>query len=233
MSCHIVGIHSSPRQGATAYALLRALEYAEEVPGVTTSFHELRQGKLSPCIHCDRCKDLFHCPVFDDAMQVFYELLPKSQGVILASPVYDMGISPLMSAFLSRLRPLGKLTARSFATQVGGAIAVSGARNGGIEEALGIMNRALMSHGMCLAGGSIFAYSGGGIWSKDRKEEGAMEDKLGMRTGSVMARRVAVMAKLLQAGRDALPQLTEAQIAGFLDEEDYDEERRLFFSHED
>lgn len=233
MNCHIIGIHSSPRKGATAYSLQRALEYCEEVPGVTTNFYELRRGKIAPCIHCDRCNDVLHCPSFDDAMQKFYDEIPKAHGLILASPVYDMGVSPLMSAFLSRLRPLGKLTSRGvFATQVGGSLAVAGARNGGIEETQGILNRALMSQGMCLAGGGVYSYSGGGIWSKDRKEEGVKADELGMRTVAMMARRVAITAKFLQAGIEAFPELSASQIAGFADDEDRDEMRRLFFSHE-
>ena len=212
MRIKILGIHGSPRKGATAYALERALEAAREVPGVETEFLELRGRELHPCIHCNRCvkPGNFTCPAFaGDGMEEFYEKIPQADGLILATPVYEMGPSAQMQIFLNRLRPLGKLTSKGgWSLKVGCGIAVGGARNGGEETTLDALNRYFFAQGMCMAGAGVYAYNGGSIWSKDRLAKGASEDVVGLRTVGMAARRMAVTALLLKAGREALPELS-------------------------
>ena len=85
----ILGIHSSPRDGATAAALRYALEKAAQIDGVVTEFAELRKGGANPCLHCGRCirEKLFECPVYDDAIRPLYPKIREADGIIFATPV--------------------------------------------------------------------------------------------------------------------------------------------------
>lgn len=223
MEIKVLGIHGSPRNGATAQALREALRFAEEVPGAVTQFMELRKMKISPCIHCNRClkETEPRCPAFDDDMKLFYELIPQADVLVLASPVYQMAASAQMHAFMNRLRPLGKLIVRGdWARKVGVGVAVGGARNGGEETTLDVINRFFISTGMNLAGGGVFSYVGGSIWSNDGMAKGTMQDTVGLKTVAVSVRRAVVLAKLIKYGLEAAPAMQPAQLAGFRDEEE-------------
>jgi len=55
-----------------------------------------------------------------------------------------------------------------------------------------------------VAGGGKGAYSGGTVWSHDDLENGTKLDEIGLDTACSTAIRVAKMAKLLKAGKEAL-----------------------------
>ena len=224
MSVKILGIHSSPREGATAAALRYALQCAGEVPEVETEFVALREGKINPCVHCDTCirKNLYYCPVFDDVIRPLYDKIMAADGIILASPVYQMAPNAQMAMLINRMRPLGKLiSVGGWGRKVGCAIAVGGSRNGGEETALSVMNRYFLTQGMTLAGPGVYAYGGASVWSHNHHDESVVtQEEQNRMVLSVTARRMAVMAKIIQAGVQALPELQPCQIAGFLDEED-------------
>lgn len=92
MEIKVLGIHSSPHNGATAAALRYALQAVASLTEVETEFVELRKGKCNPCIHCDRCikEKLYYCPVYDDAISPLYEKIRTADVIMLASPVLSL-----------------------------------------------------------------------------------------------------------------------------------------------
>ncbi|MEL7610253.1 MAG: flavodoxin family protein [Bacillota bacterium] len=229
----VLGVHGSPRKAATAYTLKRALEYAQELADVETEFVELRKMEIHPCTHCNRClsAERVCCPRFDDDMKFFYERLPEIDVLVLATPVYQMAPAAQVHAFMNRLRPLGKACSTGhWATKVGVGIAVGGARNGGEETTLDALNRFFITEGMCIAGGGVYTYNGGSIWSNDGLAAGAEKDLVGMKTVAVAVRRAVTVSKLLKAGAEAYPQLDLCHLAGFRDQEDMDWYRSAFFN---
>ena len=224
MSVKILGISSSPHEGATAAALKYALEKAAEVPGVEVEYADMRKGGTNPCIHCDKCirEKAYQCMIYDDAITPLYEKIRKADAIFLASPVYQMAPNAQMAALINRMRPLGKcISTGEWGRKVGCAIAVGGSRNGGEETALAVMNRYFLTQGMVVAGAGVYAYSGASVWGHNHHDETVItEDENNRMALSAAARRTAVMAKIIKTGIENMPELRGCQIAGFLDEED-------------
>lgn len=230
MKTKILAINGSPRKGGTQYALEYALKAAEEIEGVETELINLRGKKLNFCMHCNRClpADVFHCPAFDDIMTEIYPKFLEADGIIIGSPVYNMTPTAQTVTFVNRLRPLGKMISKGgFGLKVAGGIAVGGARNGGQDTTLEAIGNLMLSNGLTVVSGGVFAYNGGSIWSKGVEGEGTSEDEVGLNTVRIIGRRVAVMAKLLKLGA-MNADMPEYQYAGFISEEEVAKRTKAF-----
>lgn len=208
MSISVLGLCGSPRKGATEYALNVALDKIKDIEDVEIKLITLRGKKINPCIHCDRCleKNTGVCAVFQDDAEEIIEHWERAHAYLVASPVYCMGVTPVLSAFFSRLRPLrNKLLTQKYIQlpKVGAAITVGGTRHGGQETAAEVINNFYLSRGILVLGGGG-AYNGGTIWSKDGKQEGALLDQVGMETVETIALRLVEAAKMLYYGTNLL-----------------------------
>ena len=135
-------------------------------------------------------------------MQAFYEKVYNADGYIMASPVYEMNITGQLATFFNRFRPtytIMKKDATFFSRKVGGAIAVGGTRNGGQESTINAINGFYNTHGVTPINGALGVYAGASVWSKDQGTAGAEADEIGMENCRQIGKKVAMMAKLLQA----------------------------------
>ena len=98
----ILGISGSPRQGATEHILTEALNMLKE-KGFETRMWTIRGKEVGYCAHCDYCLESKECFLQDD-MQEFYVELTKAKGIIIASPVYNGGVSAQIKAIMDRSR---------------------------------------------------------------------------------------------------------------------------------
>lgn len=232
LAVKILGVSGSPRKSATYYSIKTALDAASEISDVNVDLIDLRGKTINFCIHCNACrrKNVLYCPTFNDDMNSFYEKLVEADGFIMASPVYQMNITAQLQAFFNRWRPLGGLAKEAhWSFKVGGGIAVGGRRNGGQETALEAINNFFLCQGMVVAGGGVFAYNGGTVWSNDMGQEGAKNDSVGMDTVKVMGRRVAVIAKVLKANSELIGQeISKGQRVGFSSDEELIEQFSAF-----
>jgi multimeric flavodoxin WrbA len=226
MNTRILGISGSPRKSATRFCVEEALESASAVPGIETDFIDLQGAAIHYCIHCDQCvrEGKGRCPVFNDDMNRYYERFLKADGYIIGSPVYNMNTTALLQLFLNRLRPLGVFAPEGDRQRkIGGAIAISGMRNGGAEMALQAINNFYLSSGILVISGGVFAYNGAAVWSNDRKTQGAREDEQGMKSVRLMGRRIAIFADLIRRGiNGSEPPLSPSHIIGFETQEEFD-----------
>jgi len=201
----IIGICGSPRNAATEYALKQALEAAEEVEGVETRFFSLMGRKLNFCIHCDQCvkQEANKCVIHNDDMDELYEPFYQADGYIIASPVYEMGVTGQLATFFNRFRPtyiLLKQNPEYFSTKVGGAIAVGGTRNGGQECAINNILGFYHTQGILVVNGGLGVYHGASLWSRDQKAQGAKDDLTGIQNVRVIGKKVAKTAVLIKKG---------------------------------
>ncbi|QGP90804.1 NADPH-dependent FMN reductase [Neomoorella glycerini] len=202
MVLKLLGLCGSPRKGATEYVLQEALREAATLPGIESELITLRGKRIQPCTGCNYCKShKTRCHVKDD-MQELFDTFIAADAFLVASPVYVMGPTPQLAAFFSRLRPIHHVFPGALRNKAGGAIAVGGTRNGGQEVTVNIIINYLLTRGLVVVGGEIGGYAGGKVWSRDRIE-GVGEDAIGMETVRGLARRVAEVALLLQAGKVA------------------------------
>jgi multimeric flavodoxin WrbA len=176
----VLGICGSPRKKATEFVLKEALKMLEE-RGYTTKFFTVRRKNIGFCQHCDYCLKKKECRFRDD-MYELYPLLGEAKGIIIATPVYNGGLSAQIKAVLDRTRALVALDYDFFRHKVGMAIAVGGDRIGGQELAIQQILTFFILNGMIpVSGGSFGANIGASLWSKDTLE-GVKEDEEGFRS---------------------------------------------------
>jgi multimeric flavodoxin WrbA len=185
----IVGICGSPREQATDYVLKEALRMLKE-KGFETQLWTVRGKWIEFCIHCDYCLKNKEC-FFQDDMQNLYALLTEAKGIILATPVYNGGVSAQIKALMDRTRALVAADKNVFKGKIGMGIAIGGDRSGGQEFALMQIHTFYIINEMIPVSGGFFgANLGATFWSKDTLE-GVKLDEEGFRSLSKTVKRFA------------------------------------------
>jgi len=96
-----LGIACSPRvRGNTTTLLEKALEGAGK-GGAETELLMLGRFKFAPCIACNGCFKEGRCVVPDD-MQIIYEKLLEADRILIAAPIFSMGICAQAKALVDR-----------------------------------------------------------------------------------------------------------------------------------
>ncbi len=176
----ILGISGSPRKKATEFVLSKALEMMSE-KGYETKLFTVRGKQINFCQHCDYCLRNKECRIKDD-MYELYDLLEKARGIVIATPVYNGGVSAQTKAVMDRCRALVAKDYDFFRGKIGMAIAVGGDRVGGQELAIQQIVTFYILNGIIpVSGGSFGANLGATFWSKDTLE-GVMSDEEGFRS---------------------------------------------------
>jgi len=189
----IVGICGSPRQQATEYVLEEALQILEK-KGFKTKLWTVRGKEIAFCTHCDYCLVEKACVLQDD-MQELYVLLTEATGIILATPVYNGGVSAQIKAVMDRTRAAVASDENIFKGKIGMGIAVGGDRAGGQELALTQIHTFYILNGMIpVSGGYFGANLGATFWSKDTLE-GVKQDEEGFRSLKKTLKRFAEYVK--------------------------------------
>lgn len=192
----ILGICGSPRKMATDYVLGEALKMLEE-RGLQTTLFSVRGKNISPCRHCDYCLKNKECVVKDDMYQL-YPLFREAEGFVIATPVYNGGLSAQTKAVIDRTRATLAADPKALRGKPGMAIAVGGDRMGGQELAIQQIHTFYILNGMTpISGGFFGANLGATFWSKDTLE-GVKEDAEGFRS---LRKTVKKFAEALQVER--------------------------------
>lgn len=165
----ILGFCGSPRSGATEYVIKEALRMIES-KGYETEFYTIKDKEIKYCIHCDYCLQNKGC-IFNDDMDLLYELLKEAEGIIIGTPVYNGGITAQTKAVLDRTRAIVATNPKVFEGKKGIAVAIGGDRIGGQELAIQqIITFYLLNGIIPLSGGFFGSNIGATFWSKDTLE---------------------------------------------------------------
>jgi multimeric flavodoxin WrbA len=192
----ILGVCGSPRDGATEYVLKEALNMLKKM-GFETEFFTVRAKNISFCQHCDYCLKKKECLLKDD-MFTLYPWLRNAQGIIMATPVYNGGVSAQTKAVMDRCRALLAADNKVFRNKVGMAIAVGGDRAGGQELALlQIITFYVLNGAIPVSGGSFGANLGATFWSKDTLED-VKKDEEGFRSLRKTVKKFSEFVKNLE-----------------------------------
>lgn len=116
----VLGISGSPRKGGNTDILLgEALTGAGEA-GAETELLAVRDWQITSCDGCDTCAKTGKCHINDD-MQVLYDKLLDTNGIIFGTPIYFWSMTGMLKIFIERTVVLqGKLN-----NKVGGIIVVA------------------------------------------------------------------------------------------------------------
>ena len=189
----VVGICGSPREQATDYVLKEALRMLEQ-HSFETRFFTVRGKRIGFCQHCDYCLQHKECIQKDD-MQELYAMLKDADGIIIATPVYNGGISAQTKTVMDRCRAALAADKNFFKGKIGMGIALGGDRAGGQEVALTQIHTFYILNGMIPASGGFFgANLGATFWTKDTLD-GAKQDEEGFRSLKKTAKRFAEFLK--------------------------------------
>ena len=176
----VVGICGSPREQATDYVLKEALRMLQQ-HGLDTRLFTVRGKRISFCLQCDYCIEHKECVSRDD-MQELYTMLKSADGIVIATPVYNGGVSAQTKAVMDRCRALSAADKNFFKRKVGMGIALGGDRAGGQEAALIQIHTFYILNGMIPVSGGFFgANLGATFWTKDSLD-GVKLDEEGFRS---------------------------------------------------
>lgn len=193
----IVGICGSPRRQATEHVLREALNMLEK-KGFQTEFFTVRGKNIGFCQHCDYCMRSKECKLKDD-MYTLYPSLRDAEGLVIATPVYNGGISAQTKAVMDRCRALFAADKNAFRRKVGMAIAVGGDRAGGQELAIQQIITFYVLNGVIpVSGGAFGANLGATFWSKDTLRD-VKQDEEGFRS---LRKTVAKFAEFLRESEE-------------------------------
>ncbi|MGD2176961.1 MAG: flavodoxin family protein [Anaerolineae bacterium] len=180
-STKLLGISGSPRDGATAFAVRKALAFAESLGDVETEFISVRGKDIEFCIHCDYCVRNKEGCVFRDDVAEMYPSMEAADAWLLGTPVYQGTISGQLKAVLDRCRAIVARDINVLQGKAGAAVAVGGDRVGGQEPAIMAIHSFYLANKMIpVSGGPFGANLGGTIWSHDQGADGAEADEVGM-----------------------------------------------------
>ena len=97
----IIAILGSPREEGNSDILLNSAVKGAESSGANVEKIIIRDLQIAPCNACGGCWEKGVC-VIDDDMQKMYPKLVDANGIIVASPIYFMGVSAQLKAFIDR-----------------------------------------------------------------------------------------------------------------------------------
>jgi multimeric flavodoxin WrbA len=100
-----LGIAGSPRYNSNTEILLWQVLKGTESQGAVTSMLHVCKLNIVPCSHCDICLRSGLCSHHDDMQGVFAEI-QQSDGVVLAAPLYFMGVPSQVKALIDRTQPM-------------------------------------------------------------------------------------------------------------------------------
>lgn len=101
----VLGIAGSPRRDGNTDHLLQQVMAGASSQGAETKTVVLSELNISPCRHCDGCIKTGKC-VIDDDMQWIHSDLRESDRIVLASPIFFMGVTAQTKAMIDRCQAL-------------------------------------------------------------------------------------------------------------------------------
>ena len=186
-----------PKSMSNTYKVLKIV--ADEInkdPLFKAEIYNLNDLDIKSCIGCDRCKYDNTCSIQDDYVKIFHPLFlnnPKVKGLIVATPVYYAGMSAKVKAFFERTLFFRR---KNFAMRdiIGGAIAVSKSRNGGVELALiDIITSFLVNDMVVVPDSAPTSHFGGAVWSGHA--DGVEKDVIGIASAINLGKRMMEVIK--------------------------------------
>jgi multimeric flavodoxin WrbA len=104
VSIRVLGIAGSPRRGGNTETLLDWTLEAAAAAGAEVVKYRLRDLDIGYCMACDYCfKD--GCCIQEDGMEELVPHLRRADSIVLAAPIFSMGISAQAKAMVDRCQP--------------------------------------------------------------------------------------------------------------------------------
>ncbi len=107
MGVKVLAFATSPRRHGNSEDLLDfLLEGMEEEGDVVIEKYALDEIEIRPCRGCNACEKLNRCIIEDDDLHWVLEKIVEADIVVMASPVYCMGLCAQAKALIDRMQVL-------------------------------------------------------------------------------------------------------------------------------
>ena len=158
--------------------------------GIETEIIHIGNKNIRGCIACGSCSETGKC-VFDDAVNEIAQKFEKTDGLVVASPVYYASANATLIACLDRL-----FFSTSFdkTMKVGASVVV--ARRGGCSATFDELNKYFMNCGMAVATSQYWNSVHG------RTPGEASKDLEGLQTMRTLARNMTFLMKSIALGKE-------------------------------
>ncbi len=187
----VILVNGSPHEKGCTFTALSEIAKVLSGEGIDTEIFNLSGEGISSCRACKACAKLGRC-VIDDKVNEFAALAKEADGFVFGSPVHFAAVSGLTKSFLDRAFYSAK---GAFAFKP--AACIVSARRAGTTAALDELNKYPLIAQMPLVGSKYWNMVHGNL------AEEVNEDKEGMQTMRALARNMAWMLKLKEAGEKA------------------------------
>jgi multimeric flavodoxin WrbA len=97
----VLGFSGSPRANGNTDLLLKELMKGAKEAGAETEIISLSKVRFDPCISCNKCFKTGRCEV-EDGFQPIYDKIMEADHIVVASPIYFMGISAWAKTLVDR-----------------------------------------------------------------------------------------------------------------------------------
>jgi multimeric flavodoxin WrbA len=101
MRLKVLGLASSPRRQGNTELLLDQVLAGAASKGAQTEKVVLGAMKIGPCDACEACYETGRCIIQDD-YQLLYPRLIKAERIVLAAPIFFMGLPAQAKSFIDR-----------------------------------------------------------------------------------------------------------------------------------
>jgi len=212
-----IGICGSRVKHGNMEALLgEAMAHARQQSDVDAEVIPLWDMEIHGCNQCNWCmkhQSADQPCVQDDDMGRVYAKLLKADGIILASPAHFGRLSGCMADLIDRTRAFihGSVYQFPLRNKVGGAMAISFFRGGGLETTLSSINLFFLCQQMIVATGGLYQLGAGAYSSLEGKGQFAnaprhivLEDAYGTLSARMLLDRVVELSRIVKAGEAAI-----------------------------
>jgi multimeric flavodoxin WrbA len=215
----ILGISGTPIAGGNVeYMVRKALEAAESVGGVRTEFASFHKKRIRFCLACDDCLFTGNCVIKNDDMEQLHELLHRCDGLLMGVPVYLGSLPGEVKTFIDRCRRYthGPME-DAMRFKPGAVLTTAWFKHDGQELATIPIHTFMNYVQMIILGAKAYDHrrtpfvgalahstlEGRGRVDKSTRENVKL-DALGMDLCDDVGKRVATMAKIINAGKRQL-----------------------------
>lgn len=102
MGARVLGVLGSPRLEGNTADLLEAVLGGARDAGAEVERLDIARLKIDPCIECRSCDDKAECVVKTDDMNEIYSRIRSVDAIVLASPIFFMGVTAQTKAMIDR-----------------------------------------------------------------------------------------------------------------------------------
>ena len=187
---NVLMINGSPHASGNTALALGEMEKIFAQEGIETKILNIGNKAIRGCIACRSCAKTGKC-VFDDCVNEAAPLFEKTDGLVVASPVYYASANATLIAFLDRL-----FFSTHFDKTMKVGASVVCARRGGCTATFDELNKYFTICGMPLASSQYWNCVHG------REIGEAAQDAEGLQTMRVLARNMSFLIKSIALGKE-------------------------------